>query len=240
MFLILHAGQVTDQTKLSTMGSPSRAGGWATIHRWRSGSVQEPRSQLHQYDLSSSKASKKAHADCIDEYLVFSDLKSRSADGFPNQYANLSKPANIPSLSGGYLWADEVNKCFYQFGGEYTEGNTPKDFSIWTYDVLLNQWNTTNPISSEKMWQRPAYGAGTQAESRGTGYYYGGYISNRSTPGWKGPPMALSSIVQFDFTTGNLRNSTHPDGIGRAEGQLLYLPASDGGLLGKCICTKYM
>jgi len=43
--------------------------------------------------------------------------------------------------------------------------------------------------------------------------------------------MALASIVQFDFTTGNLRNSTHPDGIGRAEGQLLYLPASDGGLL---------
>jgi hypothetical protein len=128
------------------------------------------------------------------------------------------------------LWSDEVNKCFYQFGGEYPEG-TPKDFSMYTYDVLLNQWNTTNYVSSEKVWQRPSFGAGAQVDSRGLGFYYGGWINQRTTPGWKGPPMALSSIVQFDFTTGNLRNSTHPDGIGRAEGQLLYLPASDGGLL---------
>jgi hypothetical protein len=124
-----------------------------------------------------------------------------------------------------------VNKAFYQWGGEYPDGSAPKDFGIWTYDVLLDQWNVTDYKSSEKNWQRPAYGAGTQVDSRGLGFWYGGYISNRTTPGYKGPPVALNSMVQFDFTTGNLRNSTHPDGIGRAEGQLLYLPASDGGLL---------
>lgn len=134
-------------------------------------------------------------------------------------------------MSGGYLWSDEVNKCFYLWGGEYSEGTTPKDFGIWTYDVILNQWNTTNYKSSDKNWQRPAYGAGTQADNRGFGYYYGGYLNNRTTPGYRGPPVALSSIVQFDYTTGNLRNSSHPDMIGRAEGQMVYLPASDGGLL---------
>jgi hypothetical protein len=37
--------------------------------------------------------------------------------------------------------------------------------------------------------------------------------------------------VQFNYTTGNLKNSTHPDNIGRAEGQMVFLPASDNGLL---------
>jgi hypothetical protein len=151
--------------------------------------------------------------------------------GFPNQYANLSKPANIPSLSGGYLWADEVNKCFYQFGGEVPEGTNPKDFGIWTYDVILDQWNSTSYVSSEKVWQRPSFGAGTQVESRGLGFYYGGWVNNRTTPGWKGPTTALASMVQFNFTTGSLRNNTHPDGTGRAEGQLIYLPVSDNGIL---------
>lgn len=136
----------------------------------------------------------------------------------------------MPSLSGAYLWADEVNKCFYQYGGAFPE-TTPEDFGMWTYDVLLNQWNKTNYVSSDKNPQRPAFGAGTQIDSRGLGFYYGGWLSNRTSPGWSGPRMALSSLVQFDFTTGNLRNSTHPDGVGRAEGQMVYLPVSDGGLL---------
>jgi hypothetical protein len=151
--------------------------------------------------------------------------------GFPAQHSNLSKPASVPSLSGGILWADEVNKCFYQFGGAYQDGDSPKDFGMWTYDVVLNQWNTTSYVSSDKNLLRPAFGAGTQVDSRGLGFYYGGWLSNRTTPGWRGPPMALSSIVQFNFTTGNIRNNTHPDGIGRAEGQMVYLPVSDNGLL---------
>jgi hypothetical protein len=137
----------------------------------------------------------------------------------------------VPSLSGGYLWADEVNKCFYQFGGAFQDGDSPTDFSMWTYDVILNKWNSTQYVSSDKNWERPAYGAGAQVDSRGLGFYYGGWLNNRTTPGWKGPPIALSSIVQYNFTTGNLRNNSHPDGIGRAEGQMVFLPVSDGGLL---------
>ncbi|KAH3917053.1 hypothetical protein HBH56_051690 [Parastagonospora nodorum] len=165
------------------------------------------------------------------DYLLFSDLSSRTDVGFPQQHSNLSKPANVPSLSGGILWADEVNKCFYQFGGAFQEGGSPKDFGMWTYDVILDQWNTTTYVSSDKNLQRPAFGAGTQVDGRGLGFYYGGWLSSRTTPGWSGPPIAVSSIVQFNFTTGNLRNNTHPDGIGRAEGQMVYLPVSDNGLL---------
>jgi hypothetical protein len=102
--------------------------------------------------------------------------------GFPRQYYDkLSKPASIPRLSGGHLWADEANKCFYQFGGEYPEGSSPRDFGIWTYDVILNQWNNTEFKSSDKNWQRPSFGAGAHVESRGLGFYYGGWVSARRT-----------------------------------------------------------
>jgi hypothetical protein len=86
-------------------------------------------------------------------------------------------------------------------------------------------------ISTQRDWQRPAFGAGTQVESRGLGFYYGGWLSNRTTPGWQGPPMALNSIVQFDFTTGVMKNFTRPDKIGRAEGQIVFLPISDSSVL---------
>jgi hypothetical protein len=161
---------------------------------------------------------------------LFSDLNSSTVEaGMPMQSA-YSKPGHIPSLSGGYTWADDVNKCFYQFGGEYAAGASPMDFSMWTYDVLLNQWNSTE-TTGEKDLQRVSFGAGTQVGSRGLGFYFGGWLSNRTAPGWKGPPMATNGLVRFDMSTGNLQNITGPDDIGRAEGQLLFLPVSDSGVL---------
>lgn len=148
----------------------------------------------------------------------------------PAQSANLSKPGNIPSVSGGYAWADNTNKCFYSFGGEYPQGVSPTDFSMWTYDVLLNQWNNTD-TSSEKDPQRVSFGAGTQVEERGLGFYFGGWMSNQTTIDWEGPPMATNGLIQFDMSTGDLTNTTGPDDIGRAEGQLIYLPVSDSGVL---------
>jgi len=164
------------------------------------------------------------------DWLLFSDLNTSTVDaGMPMQSA-YSKPGHIPTVSGGYTWADETNKCFYQFGGEFAPGTSPMDFSMWTYDVLLNQWNTTETIG-EKNPQRVSYGAGTQVESRGLGFYFGGWLSNKTTPGWTGPPMATSGLMRFDMSTGDLQNTTGPDDIGRAEGQLVFLPVSDSGVL---------
>jgi hypothetical protein len=165
-----------------------------------------------------------------DDFLIYSDLKSNTGEGFPVQHS-LTKPANFPSLSGGFLWSDEVNKCFYQFGGAYPAGATIREFGMSTYDVISNQWNTTKIVNLQRDWQRPALGAGTQAEDRGFGFYYGGWISNRTVPSWQGPPVASNSIFRFDYTTGILTNDTRPDKIGRAEGQMVFLPISDGGVL---------
>lgn len=149
--------------------------------------------------------------------------------GMPLQYANLTKNESVPSLSGGILWADEVNKCFYMFGGQYQ--SNPSDFSFWTYDVPLNQWNQTSYKSNVNSLQRVAFGAGATAPELGFGYYYGGWMNNQTNPQWSGLPTAASTLVQYDFSKGTLNNNSGPDVVGRAEGQMVYLPASDSGLL---------
>ncbi|KAJ4358023.1 uncharacterized protein N0V89_002602 [Didymosphaeria variabile] len=164
-------------------------------------------------------------------WLLYSDLNSTTQGfGQPNQYANLTKNATVPSVSGAVLWPDDVNKCFYQFGGEYQ--GAPPDFSFWTYDTRLDQWNESSPNSNVASLQRVAYGAGTSAEDFGYGYYFGGYMNNLTSPTWKGEQIATSNLISYDFTAGQLNNNSGPpDNVGRAEGQLVYLPASDGGLL---------
>lgn len=134
-------------------------------------------------------------------------------------------------MSGGILWPDEVNKCFYQFGGEFTNGSA-SEFNMHTYDVLLDQWNVTeNKAAGVFATQRAAYGAGTHIESLGLGFYLGGWMSNKTSPDWTGPPVATADLVRFEYSTGYLSNTTGPDDVGRAEGQMVYLPVSDSGLL---------
>ncbi|KAF2872482.1 hypothetical protein BDV95DRAFT_385660 [Massariosphaeria phaeospora] len=162
-------------------------------------------------------------------YLVYSDLSTTQDVGMPIQHANLTKDGNVPSVAGGILWADEINKCFYLYGGEYQ--SNPAEFSFWAYDTVLNQWNETEYDTNDKSIQRVSYGAGTQIEELGLGFYYGGWMNNRTSPGWSGLPMAANSLIKYDFTKGVLNNNTGPDSTGRAEGQMVYLPASDGGLL---------
>ncbi len=144
----------------------------------------------------------------------------------PQQYANLSKNGSVPDVSGGFLWADDVNKIFYLFGGEYD--TQPDGFSVWGYDTILNQWNATKGSST---LQRVAYGAGVSVSERGEGYYFGGWLSNRTVPGWSGTQVATSGLIKYDMTSDSYTNNTGPDSIGRAEGAMVFLPASDGGLL---------
>ena len=64
-------------------------------------------------------------------FLLYADTSTTSS-GFPVEYNNLSKPADVPSLAGGTLWEDEVNKQFFLFGGEYNgTAQIPSDFSVW-------------------------------------------------------------------------------------------------------------
>jgi hypothetical protein len=149
----------------------------------------------------------------------------------PNEYENLTKPATAPSVSGGILWPDTVNKKFYLYGGEYN-GVAPPLYETWEYDVLVSNWSQMNPDVTQSLIQRASYGAGVATEDRALGYYYGGWLSNASDATWgAGPPLALSTFLEYDMIKNSWTNTTGPDTIGRAEGIMVYIPASDSGML---------
>jgi len=54
-------------------------------------------------------------------------------------------------------------------------------------------------------------------------------LSNRTVPGWTGDPKITSTLIKYDMAGNVWTNNTGPDAIGRAEGVMVYLPASDQG-----------
>lgn len=128
------------------------------------------------------------------------------------------------------LWPDTTNKLFYLFGGEYDDVTDVQPFtSMWFFDTLSNQWNLSGTSDTQAGIGWPAFGASVVTEG-GIAYYYGGYLSNKTTPRWSGGPLMLASLTSFDMDTQIWSNRTYDD-VPRAEGTLHYLPASKDGLL---------
>lgn len=104
----------------------------------------------------------------LDSWLLYQDLDSSSPSGMPQLYANLSKNESIPQVSGGVLWADDVNKRFYLYGGAINDASERlNSFELWSYDVLHDSWDSFGPSSIGI--QRLAYGAGVGVSRTGTG-----------------------------------------------------------------------
>ncbi|KAF1846853.1 uncharacterized protein K460DRAFT_425442 [Cucurbitaria berberidis CBS 394.84] len=162
-------------------------------------------------------------------WLIYKDL-SNSYPDFPPQYSNLTKSRDVPSVSGGILWPDLVNKVFYQYGGEYTNTTAQSFGTLWFYDTIYNSWNrSAGSGASQAQVSWPAFGAGT-TNDEGIGYYYGGYLNENSDSRWKGNPLMLGSIVSYNMSEGTWRNHTY-DLTPRAEGSLQYIPAGERGML---------
>jgi hypothetical protein len=161
--------------------------------------------------------------------LVYQDLRHVNS-GEPKIFVNSSKPAEVPSVNGGVLWGDDVNKIFYQYGGEYNNITELEHFNLWQYDTLFDKWSTVP--GTENMIKRTSWGAGVGVNELGKGFYLGGYLNEKNTPGWKGDELMMSQLVQYTYGSGVVSNFTGPsDGRGRAEGRMVFLPAGDGGLL---------
>ncbi|KAH7125767.1 hypothetical protein B0J11DRAFT_615097 [Dendryphion nanum] len=162
-------------------------------------------------------------------WLLYGDL-SNLTNGFPPQYDNLTvKTSEVPTTSGGVLWPDQANKLFYIFGGEYSNSTVQTFNALWFFDTIYNTWNRSNSDGSQALISWPAFGAGTINED-GIGYYYGGYLNNRSQAGWNSTPHMLNSLISYDMSTRRWSNFS-TDAVPRAEGTLQYIPASDRGML---------
>lgn len=164
-----------------------------------------------------------------DTWLLYQDLESNGTTGMPPLYANLSKNASVPEVSGGILWGDDVNKRIYLFGGEHYN-TPPSPFNLYSYDVLNDYWVNFGPASQSGI-SAVSFGAGVSVSEMGTGYYYGGWLSSNSVPGWTGPAVATTGLISYKMDDNSWTNNTGPDSKRRAEGTMNYIPASDGGML---------
>jgi hypothetical protein len=211
----------------------SGEGGRTTFHQRRSfESRREGQSKFHQYAILTDCTWR--HLIGLDSRLLYQDLSTVTLQGenitMPPLMTNVSKPAQVPSLLGGTLWADEANARLFQYGGQWPGDETPEDvFSLWSYDVYANEWNEKTASSTIN---RLSFGAGVSVESSGMGYYLGGYLTDRSTSGWTGPQVTTGNLLQYDMVLDEFRNtSTAEHGVGKAEGSMFYIPAGDQGML---------
>jgi len=166
--------------------------------------------------------------------LLYHDLSTVMLQGknitMPPLMTNVSKTADVPSLLGGTLWADEANARLFQYGGQWPGDETPEDvFSLWSYDVYADKWGKKAAAADIN---RLSFGAGLSVESLGMGYYLGGYLNDRSVNGWSGPMVTTGNLLEYDMVLDEFRNTTTAeDGVGKAEGAMFYVPAGDQGML---------
>ncbi|ORY18722.1 hypothetical protein BCR34DRAFT_660075 [Clohesyomyces aquaticus] len=160
-------------------------------------------------------------------WLREADLDRNTTEGFPQQFNLGEKNSSIPSVQGGVLWPDTVNKVVYMYGGE-NYGGPPVEFALWYYDVAYSTWNKSNASVADV--KRASWGAGAVAQDKALGFYYGGWLTNASVPGYNAQ-TPLSNMLIYEMKSNTFRNATGPDAIPRAEGVMVYLPAGDGGML---------
>jgi hypothetical protein len=143
--------------------------------------------------------------------------------------ANWQQSRDVPTVSGGVLWPDQINKVFYLYSGEYSNGSV-KDFTngLWFFDTIYNKWDRALSDGSQTRISWPAFGASAVTDE-GFAWYYGGYLSSKTVPGWAGRPLMLNSLVSYDMNKRSWTNNTSE--VRRAEGTLQYITAGNRGML---------
>ncbi|KAK4123424.1 hypothetical protein N657DRAFT_463263 [Parathielavia appendiculata] len=162
--------------------------------------------------------------------LHYHDLDTPGEKLMPQLYANLTKNTTIPSVNGGTLWADNVNKRLYLFGGEYYQQPPSQQYTLWSFDTIYNTWESFGSPAQDDIGA-VSYGAGVSVSETGEGYYYGGWRSNNTVPGWTGPPLAQTGLVKYTMDSNTWSTDAGPDSVGRAEGSMVFIPVGDGGML---------
>ncbi|KAB5530408.1 hypothetical protein GE09DRAFT_974348 [Coniochaeta sp. 2T2.1] len=173
-------------------------------------------------------------------WLGYHDLNKlviRGGDPWPDLNIGLSKNDRrvnsrhlnccIPTVHGGVLWGDNVNKRFYLYGGEWNVGFSQEPYHLLSYDILYDEWNDFGMPKTSPPPRIASYGAGVGVSETGMGYYYGGWVSNASMSGWTQPRTMSSILYTYTYDTGRFTQAASPDQSPRAEGAMVWIPAGD-------------
>ncbi|CAH0028906.1 unnamed protein product [Clonostachys rhizophaga] len=160
-------------------------------------------------------------------YHDLNDLVSIKGELWPNFKIGLSKNDSIPTVAGGALWPDSVNKRFYLYGGEQMSGFPKRSYRILSYDILNDQWDDFGEPNTSPAPEIAGFGAGVGVSETGMGYYYGGWVSNKSMNGWTKDRTMSSNFYSYSYDRGKFDRMQSPDDHARAEGGMVWLPAGD-------------
>ncbi|CAG7565984.1 unnamed protein product [Fusarium equiseti] len=164
-------------------------------------------------------------------WVNFDDFQ-QTHKNYTNLNISLSKNDSIPSVHGGILWGDSVNKRFYLYGGEWNNGFSQDSYSLLSYDIIYDKWDDFGPPDITPPPKIASYGAGVGVSETGMGYYLGGWISNASMSGWTDDRSMSSNFYTYSYETGEFTQAAAIDKQSRAEGGMVWIPAGDSlGLL---------
>ncbi|KAH7111664.1 hypothetical protein B0J13DRAFT_461829 [Dactylonectria estremocensis] len=165
-------------------------------------------------------------------YHDLNDLVTVDGNRWPDFNISLSKNDSIPSVAGGVLWPDSVNKRFYLYGGERMQGFPSGSYRLLSYDIIYDKWDDFGEPDISPAPEIAAFGAGVGVSETGRGYYYAGWISNTSMNGWSKNRTMTPNFYSYEYDTGEFHREASPDTSPRAEGGMVWIPAGDtNGLL---------
>ncbi|PVH94020.1 hypothetical protein DM02DRAFT_694321 [Periconia macrospinosa] len=170
------------------------------------------------------------HLNSSNTWLAYHDLNktvNRGGELWPDLNISLNKNDSIPTVHGGVLWGDDVNKRFYLYGGEWNLGYSQEPYHILSYDILYDKWDDFGTPNLKPPPNIASYGAGVGVSQTGMGYYYGGWISNASMSGWTQPRKMSSSFYTYAYDTNTFTQAAVPDKSPRAEGAMVWIPVGD-------------
>ncbi|VUC25921.1 unnamed protein product [Clonostachys rosea] len=160
-------------------------------------------------------------------WLGYHDLNNFGPDGRlnPQLHINLDKNRTMPTIAGGILWPDSVNKRFYLYGGNWILPQRAEAFTLTGYDIINDRWDDFGP--SKTKLNVSALGAGVGVSQTGKGYYYGGWISDKSMDGGPKDAAMVSDFYEYTYDDNTFKSLKGIDDRPRAEGGMVWIPTGD-------------
>ncbi|RDW91841.1 hypothetical protein BP5796_01235 [Coleophoma crateriformis] len=137
------------------------------------------------------------------------------------------KPSEVPTVSSGVLWGNNVD-TFWLFGGAEPAGKNNKS-AVWQFETNGKGWTALDDTATRVQSALPRDGAGCSIPSWSVGYYLGGYVTN------DGPNDTekeyLHSMYKFDMDTKSTTTIEVPQFVPVLGQSLVYIDAGKKGVL---------
>jgi hypothetical protein len=144
--------------------------------------------------------------------------------------SQLPKLPEVPDVSYGTLWSNEIDTLWLYGGQDVEDEDTPN--TIWRCKLdsaLEGDWSQVDPVAANLTGLRRTDGAGCNVPSQSTAYYLGGRSGLNTTA--SGVPQYFHSMVVFDMESETTSVIDVPDFVPIIGQSLVYMDVTLEGIL---------